>query len=57
MTLWRRIVCAVFGHRGRDAGFSWTLEARTVARAELPSARFAWKVCARCGELYGEAQK
>ena len=60
MTLLRRLVCAVRGHRGRPAGFSWRLDPQTVSWGRLPilgKGYIIWKVCERCGELYGEAQK
>ena len=60
MTLWRRLVCAFRGHRGRPAGFCWRVDPRTAMRNKWPvkpQGDIAWKVCERCGELYGEDQK
>jgi hypothetical protein len=53
----KRVMCALAGHRGSPVGVTWTPTSQTVRRFKLSRARFVWKVCERCGELYGEAQK
>ncbi len=55
----RRIVCAVVGHRGRRFG-SHSLGERTVAYNRLPirpGEHIAWRLCERCGAIYGEAER